>query len=307
MFNRGASEQLYFMSRAAVRQSPWSPTRLCQRGDVTCNCAHPSPCNRAARRSRGLWRLARFQAAAHQVCELNNSSAAQSVTFFFAGVPGRRATLTIHTDGGETPWAVSERAHRPRPCSDNPPPPWIFPHVQLQERHVLVRGTLCWWNLFFVVFFSTRRKEIQQPRLNLKMRPFFFVPSLQCGAVAWRSPLCQGSPVMMELGRRECFPPVRRVCLGGGKITGWRQRGIELQQALSGTEDRDGSLSAGHWLDPSPQLPRSTHTGNWSWQEVGMHPSLFSSLLPSSSLPSFCFLYVFFFHFLQQKYKLKLK
>lgn len=122
MFNRGASEQLYFMSRAAVRQSPWSPTRLCQRGDVTCNCAHPSPCNRAARRSRGLWRLARFQAAAHQVCELNNSSAAQSVTFFFAGVPGRRATLTIHTDGGETPWAVSERAHRPRPCSDNPPP-----------------------------------------------------------------------------------------------------------------------------------------------------------------------------------------
>lgn len=184
MFNRGASEQLYFMSRAAVRQSPWSPTRLCQRGDVTCNCAHPSPCNRAARRSRGLWRLARFQAAAHQVCELNNSSAAQSVTFFFAGVPGRRATLTIHTDGGETPWAVSERAHRPRPCSDNPPP-WIFPHVQLQERHVLVRGTLCWWNLFFVFcFFSTRRKEIQRPRLNLKMRLFFFL-SLPSNVELW--------------------------------------------------------------------------------------------------------------------------
>lgn len=40
-----------------------------------------------------------------------------------------------------------------------------------------------------------------------------------------------------------------------------------------GQEGRDGSLSAGLWLDPSPLLPRSTHTGNCSWQEVSMHPS----------------------------------
>lgn len=137
-------------------------------GDVTCNCAHPSPRNRATRRSRGLWRLARFQAAAHQVCELNGSSAAQSVTFFFA-----------------RPWAVSERAHRPRPCSDNTPP-LIFPHVQSQERHVLVRGTLCWWNLFFFVFLARDGRKFSGLDWIWKWEFFFFFflpfpPMRSCG------------------------------------------------------------------------------------------------------------------------------
>lgn len=30
--------------------------------------------------------------------------------------------------------------------------------------------------------------------------------------------------------------------------------------------------SAGFWLDPSPHMPCSILTGNWSWQEVGMYP-----------------------------------
>lgn len=34
--------------------------------------------------------------------------------------------------------------------------------------------------------------------------------------------LCQGSPVMKGMGRLECFPPLRWVCLGWGKNAGWR-------------------------------------------------------------------------------------
>lgn len=130
----------------------------------------------------------------------------------------RRAALTLHADGGETLRAVFKHAHRPRPCSDKPPP----------HKYSCVYGcrngtSLCdeHFVLFFILVFSvhTRCKEVQLPTLNLKMR-LFFSPSLQHGGVAWRSPPCQGSPVMTELGRRECFPPVRQVCLGGGKITG---------------------------------------------------------------------------------------
>jgi len=63
--------------------------------------------------------------------------------------------------------------------------------------------------------------------------------------------------------------------------------GLSSSSFPVGQEDSDGSLSAGLWWDPSPELPRSTHTGNWSWQEVGMHPSplpLHFSPIPLSSL-----------------------
>lgn len=62
---------------------------------------------------------------------------------------------------------------------------------------------------------------------------------------------CQGSPVMKQTGSLECFPRLRWVCLGWGALA-------DVSAVLSssslpvGQWDRDGSLSAGLWLDPSP-------------------------------------------------------
>lgn len=128
----------------------------------------------------------RFCAAAHQVWVQQLTLPLGSLLYFFfcwmlfAGVRNLHTALTIHTDSGKTLWAVFKNTQRPHPCSDNPPAPWIDLLVQSQEQHVLVRGTLCWCNLFFfffliilpLLFWSTRQKEIQRPK-----RILFFSPS----------------------------------------------------------------------------------------------------------------------------------
>lgn len=192
------------MRRAAVRQAPRSPTRLCQGGDVTCNCAHPSPRNRAARRSRGLCRVAQTLSRRASGVRVRQLTVPHTVSclflflffpfLFVAGVRNRLAALTIHTDSGKTLWAVFKNGHRPHPCTDN-----TFSSSSILEHQT---------------------EGNSEAKTDSENETFFSLFFLQCEAVAWHSPLCQGSPVMTELGRRECFPPVKRVCLGGGKITG---------------------------------------------------------------------------------------
>lgn len=82
------------------------------------------------------------------------------------------------------------------------------------------------------------------------------------------------------------FYPIQMSMFGLGLM---HSVGLSSSSLPVGQEDRDGSLSAGLWLEPSPWLPRSTHTGNWSWQEVGMH----SSPTASSSPPFSIFLSLF--------------
>lgn len=123
---------------------------------------------------------------------------------------------------------------------------------------------------------------------------FFFHPYAE---LLHRVPLCQGSQLWRNWGAWSVFPYWDECVWVEGKSLADGSVELSSSSLPVGQEDRDGSLSAGHWLDPSPQLPRSTHTGNWSWQEVGMHPSLAPS--PSPPFPSSFFLLSFciFFSF----------
>lgn len=156
---------------------------------------------------------------------------------------------------------------------------WIFHDICL---YVLSEGFIFWCNHF--LYFSIRKKVPGHTEMGM-MRAFLMQSCyILCHCVSaprlWRN-----------WGVCSVFPHWDECVWVEGKSLAVGSVGLSSSSLSVGQEDRDGFLSAGLWLDPSPQLPCSTHTSNWSWQEVGMRPSLAPSLLLLFHCPFFDFLF----------------
>ncbi len=172
-----------------------------------------------------------------QMCTLKSLGKVCSVTLIFDGLHWCWIRLTIDTEWSNMLRASCKHTHDPCSCNSN-----IFSVICVSWLHVL-------WVTFFLLItaqLNKRRKEILG-QTEMEMRQAFFMQNCYILCHCVRAPLLWGN-----WGVWSAFPHwdecvwVKEKTLAGVSV------GLSSSSLPVGQEDRDRSLSAGLWLDPSP-------------------------------------------------------